>query len=232
MEKKLLIIDDDQDLAMITHDMLTNYGYEVTMAHDCTQAFEMLGKDQYGLLLLDINLPDGTGFELCEELRKVSQVPVIFASARTSEDDKITGLDLGGDDYLAKPYSLKELLSRINAIWRRVYGVDVEDRILDFHDLKVDLKLRKVIKHGKEIKLSLKGFDVLAYLCTHPNMILAKETILKEVWGIYSEVEISTVAVHIRWLREKLEEDPAHPTWIKTVWGVGYEFHIEQELSI
>lgn len=232
MEKKLLIIDDDQDLAMITKDMLTSYGYEVDIVPDCATAFDCLREQQYGLLLLDINLSDGTGFSLCEELRKVSQVPVIFASARTSEDDKITGLDLGGDDYLAKPYSLKELLSRVNALWRRTYGVHSEDRILMFGSIQINLKLRRVVKDGNEVKLALKEFDVLAYLCTHPNTIISKEELLREVWGMYSEVEISAAAVHIRWLREKLEKDPAKPTWITTVWGVGYQLHDSQGQAI
>lgn len=232
MEKKVLIIDDDIDLAMITKDMLTSYGYEVSVVQDCSEAFTSLGKEQFGLILLDINLPDGTGFELCQELRKVSQIPVIFASARTSEVDKITGLDLGGDDYLAKPYSLKELLSRVNALWRRVYGTQTEERMLIFGSLQIDCKLRRVLKDGVELKLALKEFDVLAYLCAHPDTIVSKEELLREVWGIYAEVEISTVAVHIRWLREKLEQDPAKPIWITTVWGIGYQFNSSQVQNV
>lgn len=180
------------------------------------------------MILLDINLPDGTGFEVCQELRKASIVPVIFASARTSENDKIQGLDIRGDDYLEKPYSLKELLSRINALMRRTYGASEKDKIYAVKDIVVDTGKRMVLKHQKELKLSLKEFDVLAYLCAHPNEVIEKEELLHEVWGAFSETEIASVAVHVRWLREKLEEDPAKPKLIETVWGKGYRFHVEE----
>ena len=158
-------------------------------------------------------------------------MPVIFISARTSEDDKITGLDIGGDDYLAKPYSLKELLSRINALIRRTYGSKVKNQIYHLgkdKNIEVDAQIRKVIKNGEEIKLSLKEFDLLNYLCHHPNQVLKKEDILSEVWGAFSETEISTVSVHIRWLREKLEDNPARPYFIHTVWGIGYKLIMEE----
>ncbi|MDE5597170.1 MAG: response regulator transcription factor, partial [Lachnospiraceae bacterium] len=121
MKKQILIIEDDSDLAFITRDMLENYGYEVEIAGSCEEAFDLLTDRQFKLLLMDINLPDGSGFDVCRELRRMSRVPVLFASARTSEDDKIKGLDMGGDDYLAKPYSLRELLARVNALIRRAY---------------------------------------------------------------------------------------------------------------
>ena len=124
MEKKILLVDDDRDLAEIIQDMLKTYGYEVKIVESCEETFEILKKEQFSLMILDINLPDGTGFEVLKELRSVSKVPVIFASARTSEDDKITGLEMGGDDYLAKPYSLKELIARVNALMRRTYGTE------------------------------------------------------------------------------------------------------------
>lgn len=225
MMKKILIIEDDQDLAAITKDMLMAYGYHVEIVNTCEDAYEIINIDKFHLLLLDINLPDGTGFSLCKELRKVSDVPILFASARTSINDKTTGLDIGGDDYLEKPYSLKELLARINAIMRRAYGKQEEMPVYCIGNLCIDCGQRSVTKEGEEIKLSLKEFDVLAYLCAHAGEIVHKEDILREVWGIYSEVEIATVAVHIRWLREKLEDDPSHPTYIETIWGIGYRFH-------
>lgn len=126
MNKQILIIDDDEDLSFIISDMLEDYGYDVTCAKDSDEAFALLADNTYHLILLDINLPDTTGFELCKELRQVSTVPVIFASARTSETDRITGFDIGGDDYLPKPYSMKELLSRVNALIRRTYGFSKE----------------------------------------------------------------------------------------------------------
>lgn len=226
MMRKILIIEDDCDLAGITGDMLKSYGYEVRFARDCEQAFEILTNEQFHLILMDINLPDGNGFDVCRELRRASKVPVIFASARTGEDDKVRGLDMGGDDYLEKPYSLRELLARVNALMRRTYGAGGEEPVYEFGRIKVDTGSRTVERDGKEIKLALKEFDLLSYLCTHPNQIIRKEELLHEVWGAFSETEISTVAVHIRWLREKLEENPTEPQFIKTVWGIGYQLDI------
>ncbi|MDE5590476.1 MAG: response regulator transcription factor [Acetatifactor sp.] len=222
--RNILIIEDDIDFAEIVRDMLEGYDYQVSIVNTCETAYEILKTNQFHLILMDINLPDGTGFEVCKELRAVSSVPVIFASARTGEDDKITGLDIGGDDYLAKPYSLKELLARVNALIRRTYGSESEERVYQIHTIRVDVANRTVQKNGAEIKLALKEFDLLAYLCAHPNKAIRKEELLREVWGIFSEAEIATVAVHIRWLREKLEDDPSNPALIRTVWGVGYEF--------
>ena len=222
MEKKILLVDDDRDLAEIIRDMLKTYGYEVKIVESCEETFEILKKEQFSLMILDINLPDGTGFEVLKELRSVSKVPVIFASARTSEDDKITGLEMGGDDYLAKPYSLKELIARVNALMRRTYGTEERESIYEFGSVRVDIGMRKVERCGKEVKLALKEFDVLAYLCRHKYQVVMKEELLHEVWGAFSEAEIATVAVHIRWLREKLEDNAAEPKWIKTIWGVGY----------
>ena len=223
VKRRILIIEDDSDLAGITGDMLKSYGYDVQIAVNCEQAFDILTDGQFALILMDINLPDGNGFDVCRELRRVSMVPVIFASARTGEDDKIMGLDMGGDDYLAKPYSLRELLARINALMRRTYGADHEESVYQLGKIKVDMGTRTVERDGVEIKLALREFDLLAYLCAHSDQVISKEELLHEVWGAFSEAEIATVAVHIRWLREKLEEDPANPQLIKTVWGIGYK---------
>lgn len=220
--KHILIIDDDTDLSLILSDMLEQYGYKVTCAADSEQAFELLAGSVFHLILLDINLPDTTGFELCRELRRVSTVPVIFASARTSETDRITGFDLGGDDYLPKPYSMKELLSRVNALMRRTYGFTEEEQVVSFGNIQVNITARTVRKNGFPLTLSLREFDLLAYLCRHPKVALSKERLLQEVWGAFSMVEASTLTVHIRWLRERLEDNPAEPRYIKTVWGVGY----------
>ena len=225
MKKKILIVDDDKDLSMIVQDMLEDYGYQTALALSAEQAYEKMAADSYHLILLDINLPESNGFEVCQELRKISTVPIIFASARTSEDDKVTGLDMGADDYLAKPYSLKEMLSRVNSLIRRTYGFHEEGSTYYLGENKeicVSTESRSVTKKGEPISLSLKEFDLLVCLATHKNESMSKETLLQEVWGTFSEVEISTVAVHIRWLREKLEEDPSNPKIIKTVWGIGY----------
>ena len=227
MKRDILIIDDDEDLSMIISDMLTDQGYNVTLAGDSETAFGVLAERKFDLILLDINLPDAVGFDVCKELRRVSEVPVIFASARTSETDRIIGLDIGGDDYIPKPFSMKELLSRIKALMRRTYGFSENDKTVTFGGISVDIGARTVIKDGKEVNLSLREFDLLAYLCEHPNTALSKDKLLSEVWGAFSEVAPTTLAVHIRWLREKLEDDPADPKYIKTVYKIGYILETE-----
>ncbi len=224
---KILIIDDDKDLSMIVQDMYEDYGYQVTLALESEEAYRLLETNCYHMILLDINLPRISGFEICRELRKISTIPIIFASARTSEDDRVTGLDIGGDDFLPKPYSLKELLSRTNSILRRTYGFEEQNKILEIgkdteNAIRITTSSRTVTRNGQTVSLSLKEFDLLKYLAEHKNEAQKKEVILRQVWGTLSEVELSTLTVHIRWLREKLEVNPSHPFYLKTVWGVGY----------
>ncbi len=220
-EKRILIIDDDPDLSGIIADMLEDHGYCTQWAGSSQQAFDMLEQQRFHVILLDINLPDGTGFELCSSLRQVSDTPVIFASARTSESDRIQSFDIGGDDFLPKPYSMQELLSRVNALVRRVYG-NQREQVFRFGDTAVDLTGRRVTRNGVPVGLSLREFDLLAYLCSHCGQAVSKDKLLAEVWGAFSSVEPSTLTVHIRWLREKLEPDPGHPIYIRTVFKVGY----------
>ena len=167
------------------------------------------------------------GFEVCRELRRMSDVPVIFASARTSETDRVAGFDIGGDDYLPKPYSMKELLARVNALMRRAYGFS-EEKVVNFGEVSVNIISRTVTKNGQEVTLSLREFDLLAYLCEHKNTAVPKEKLISEVWGVFSLVEPSTLTVHIRWLREKLENEPAKPQYIKTVYKVGYMLEVRE----
>lgn len=225
--KKILFVDDDKDLSYIITEMLKGYGYRVTNAYDSETAFNLLEDNAFDLILLDINLPYMTGFELCRELRRVSTVPIIFASARTSETDRITGFDIGGDDYLEKPYSMKELLSRVNALIRRTYVFSTEEKIVSFGDVSVNITARTVTKGGSTVALSLREFDLLSFLCVHKNTAVSKEKLLSGVWGAFSMVEPSTLTVHIRWLREKLEENPAKPVYIKTVFKVGYMLEVK-----
>lgn len=228
MSKHILIVDDDEDLSFIISEMLESYGYKVSRAGNAAEAFEMLSGNKYQLVLLDINLPETTGFEICKELRKQSGIPVIFASARTSETDRITGFDIGGDDYIPKPYSMKELLSRVNARMRRAYGFSGEEEIVTFGDVSVNIASRTVTKGGQAVSLSLREFDLLSFLCSHKNIAIEKDRLLSEVWGAFSIVEPSTLTVHIRWLREKLEDNPAKPEFIKTVFKVGYMLEVEK----
>lgn len=225
--KRILIIDDDKELAMITQDMLEDYGYEAACVPTAEDAFDILRQKAFELIILDINLPDETGFEVCRELRGVSEVPIIFCSARTSENDRIMGLDIGGDDYLPKPYSLRELLSRVNSLMRRTYGFQRENQEIILgqgseNEIHIQTEARLVTRNGEQINLSLKEFDILCYLSQHMGNAVKKEELLSRIWGAYSEVELSTLTVHVRWLREKLESDPSKPEYIKTVWGVGY----------
>lgn len=229
MKNNILIIDDDDDLSFVITDMLEGYGYKVTSAVTAEEAFDLLGERTYDLILLDINLPDSTGFEICKELRKVSNVPVIFASARTSESDRISGFDIGGDDYLPKPYSMAELISRIKALLRRAYGENSEERIVSFGNITVNLSARTVTRSGSRVALSLREFDLLACLCEHAGNAVTKDQLLSEVWGVFSTVEPSTLTVHIRWLREKLEDDPASPKYIITVYKVGYKLEVNDQ---
>ena len=176
----------------------------------------------FNLLILDINLPDSTGFEICKEIRRKSNIPIIFASARSSVTDKIDGLDIGGDFYLSKPYSMNELLSVVNALIRRCYNNSNEEKIVKFGNIEINITSRTVTKNGQIVQLSLKEFDLLSYLAQNLGKAVEKDKLIAEVWGTFSIVEQQTLTVHIRWLREKLEDDPANPKYIKTVHKVGY----------
>ena len=226
-QKQILLVDDDASLSAIIRQMLEGCGYAVTHAASAEEAYSLLTDHRFHLILLDINLPDATGFEICRTIRAASSVPVIFASARTSEDDRIRGLEIGGDDYLPKPYSLRELLARVQALMRRTYGFSEAQDEIRFGNVTVRQAARTVTKDGRPVSLAQREFDLLLYLCQHKNTVIAKEKLLSEVWGAFSEVEPSTLAVHIRWLREKLEDDPANPRYIKTVWRLGYMLEAE-----
>ncbi|MBQ6782625.1 MAG: response regulator transcription factor [Acholeplasmatales bacterium] len=226
MAYKILIVDDDKDLNFIISETLKKYSFIPTAAYSAEMAYDLLEKNTYNIVILDINLPDSSGFEICKEIRKMSKVPIIFASARSSVTDKVDGLDMGGDFYLSKPYTLKELVATVNALVRRCYGS--EDRIIEFGNIKINIDSRTVYRNNQLIQLSLKEFDLLSYMAQNQNKALKKETLLSEVWGTFSTVELQTLTVHIRWLREKLEDDPANPKYIKTVRSVGYMLEISE----
>lgn len=227
MNTDILIVDDDRELAEIMKDMLEDYGYHVFTCVSAEESYEFLEQHKAKLIILDINMPGDSGFEMCTQLRKNSTVPVIFVSARTSEDDRIKGLDMGADDYLGKPFSLKELLSRVKANLRRAYGFEADEKVFQFDDVTVETATRKVKKGEKELGLSLREYDLLLYFLEHPGVALAKEKLLSEVWGAFSQIEPATLAVHIRWLREKIEEEPGQPKRLLTVWGIGYQWNQE-----
>lgn len=225
-KRSILIVDDDLDLSEIISDMYQEYGYSTKIVTSAEEVFNLLKYKNFHMILLDINLGKVDGFEVCKEIRKISEVPLIFASARTSEDDTLRGLDLGGDDYLGKPYSLKELLSRTNSLMRRAYGTKEASNEIIFgigsiNEIRIDEVSRTVKRNQNILTLSLKEFDILCYLAKRKNQVVTKEELLSTVWGIFFEGEEQTLQVHIRWIREKIEQDPSNPQYIKTIRKIG-----------
>jgi len=237
----ILIVEDDKSLLEVTRDFLEDSGFKVQTCGTGSSALELIKIINFKLIVLDINLPDLIGFDICSIVRKTSKVPIIFLSARISDTDKITGLDLGADDYISKPYSLNELLYRIKAQIRRKYDYDSEENELitkqlneitnkeatfNFGDNEVNFIARKVYVSGVEKDFPAKEFDLLAYLIRNRNKSLTKETLFNEIWGFDSIGEINTLSVHIRRLREKIEKDPSNPQFIKTIWSIGFRFEV------
>lgn len=219
----ILIVDDDADLSAIVARYLESEGFSVERAASAEEAYDVLVARAFDLVLLDINLPGDDGFAACEALRRVSDVPIVFASARTSETDRIVGLDTGGDDYLPKPYSLRELLAHVNALLRRSRG-GATGVSLSSGPFVLDEAAGTIAKDGETVVLPPKEFALARYLIAHEGEVVSKERLLAEVWGAFSEVEPQTVSVHMSWLRAKLEKDPAHPVHFTTVRGRGYRF--------
>jgi DNA-binding response OmpR family regulator len=234
----ILIVEDDTSLIEVTGDFLTDNGFSVKKCCSGSKALETLKECSFRLIILDINLPDLIGFDVCSLIRKTSKVPIIFLSARISDTDKIKGLDLGVDDYISKPYSLNELLSRVKAQIRRTYDYNSDSNSsaagqalqnedsFTFGNTVVNFTRRTVFISGVEKDFPAKEFDLLAFLIRNRNKSISKETLFNAVWGYDSIGEISTLSVHIRRLREKIEEDPSNPTYIKTIWSVGFRFEV------
>ena len=176
------------------------------------------------MLLLDVMLPGMDGYETLLIIRQKHSIPVLMMSARTDDQSKILGLDVGADDYLDKPFSFPVLSSKVKAILRRTYGMAEDKQLLVYKDITVDVASRTVTKAGKEISITGKEYDILCYFMKHPEQVIHKETLFNAVWGSDCFSEINTLNVYVRWLREKLEEDPKNPMLIQTVWKVGYRF--------
>ncbi len=228
---RILVVEDDADLASIVGRFLESEGFAVRIAPSAEDAYDVLSREAFELLVLDVNLPGDDGFALCRTLRRVSGVPVVFASARAGDDVRALALEGGGDAYLAKPFSLRELLAQINALLRREYGTAAfEDGSAGNGAASADVALcydavgRRFFKRGVEVALSPKEFDLAVYLMRHEGVVVSRERLLAEVWGAFSEVEVQTVAVHMSWLRTKLEDDPSRPQHFKTVRGCGYMY--------
>jgi len=232
MPKKILIVEDEQSLIETLEYNLAREGYQVETAGDGEAAIESARSWKPDLLVLDIMLPRIDGFEVCRILRKETNTPILMLTARDEEIDRVVGLEMGADDYLTKPFSMREFLARVKALLRRV-RLDLEDATATtypgtttytFRDLEVDVSRREVNLQGKPLTLKPKEFDLLLYLAQHPGQVLSRDLILEKVWGWSFSGGSRTVDVHIRWLREKIEQNPEKPARFVTVRGSGYRF--------
>ncbi|MDR0268858.1 response regulator transcription factor [Paenibacillus sp.] len=224
--RKVLVIEDEQDISRVLKDYITISGYEVTVAENGQDGLKFIDTLSPDFIILDIMLPDADGIELCRQIRETCNTPILILSARGSDTDKVLGLGFGADDYMTKPFSLSELVARINAHLRRgsMENKPKQDELLQFGSLIIDKKAYKVTVESQEVSLSAKEFELLYYLSKHKNQVFSKSQLLDAVWGYETFGDESTITVYIRRLREKLEPDPSNSTYIKTVWGVGYKF--------
>lgn len=228
MEKKILLVEDEKTLAKALKFNLEKEGFKVSTAFDGEEALELFTKERPDLIILDLMLPKIDGFELCRRLRRSSDVPIIMLTARDEDIDKILGLELGADDYMTKPFNTRELLARIKAILRRTeLHAAAENRVIKSGDLQIDIIKHKVSVKGREVPLTSKEYAMLSLLASNPGRVYSREQLLEEIWGEDFSGDARTVDVHIRHLREKLEEHPAEPRYILTVWGTGYKFREE-----
>lgn len=221
----ILLVEDDPTLSETLRYNLEREGYAVINAADGVVGLERARRDQPDMIILDVMLPRLDGFSVCRILRQESEVPILILTARQDEIDRIAGLELGADDYVAKPFSLGELLARVRAIMRRSERrVSVMREVLDAGSLRVDTGSRRAWRDEMELNLSQKEFDLLACLMRNRGMALSRDMLLERVWGYDFLGDSRTVDVHIRWLREKVEPDPGKPIYIHTVRGIGYRF--------
>lgn len=233
--KKVLIVEDDEKIIELVEIHLQDLNLQVTRAVDGMRGSELLRDGSFDLIILDIMLPGRDGIELCRDFRAVNKhVPVLMLTARSEEIDKVLGLEIGADDYLTKPFSVREFIARVKALLRRgaLPAQDAgaaESEILDFGELRIDLEKHQVHRKQLEIELTAKEFDLLVAFARHPGRTYNRVQLLDQVWGYSYDGYEHTVNSHINRLRNKLEEDPANPQYIKTLWGVGYRFEIPTE---
>lgn len=221
MNYDCLIIDDEKLLADSTAEYFNLFGVKTAVVYSASECRDFFRENTAQLLLLDINLGNSSGFELCKELREKTEIPILFVSARTSDDDKIVALNIGGDDYVQKPYSLSVLLAKVKVVLKR-YGKSEKQQYSDGW-LEVDFDARQVIAGGELVKLTSLEFKLLSYLIRNENRVISKQELFEEVW----EDKVTgdgTLNVHIRKIREAIEREPGNPEYIITVWGDGYKF--------
>lgn len=222
---KILIIEDEPSMVLGLRDSLEYEGYEISAANDGKEGLEKAAREKPDLILLDVMLPVMNGLDVCRALRKQGiDVPVIMLTARSQEIDKVVGLEIGADDYVTKPFSIKELTARIRALLRRAAKQIVDIETFTFGDVALDFKKYRASKRGGDLELSAREFDILKYLIRHRDQIVTRDQLLDEVWGYDSNPITRTVDNHIVKLRQKIEDDPANPQHIVTVHRVGYRF--------
>lgn len=227
MDKRVLVVDDEKLIVKGIRFSLEQEGMEVDCAYDGEEALEYAKKKEYDIVLLDVMLPKLNGFEVCQQIREFSNMPIVMLTAKGDDMDKILGLEYGADDYITKPFNILEVKARIKAITRRTGRKQDEkkdDKVITAGEMKLDCESRRVFISGREINLTAKEFDVLELLVLNPNKVYSRENLLNIVWGYEYPGDVRTVDVHIRRLREKIESNPSEPKYVHTKWGVGYYF--------
>ncbi|WP_408070638.1 response regulator transcription factor [Butyrivibrio sp. JL13D10] len=224
MAKKVLVVDDEKTIVKGIRYSLEQDGMYVDTAFDGEQALEMASNNRYDIILLDVMLPKMDGFEVCQQIRDFSNVPIVMLTAKGDDMDKILGLEYGADDYITKPFNILEVKARIKAIIRRTSKSDVPARVLTFGDLTVNEEYRRVYYNDKEINLTSREFDVLEFLVATPGKVYSRSELLHAIWGEDFPGDERTVDVHVRRLREKVEVNPSEPRYVRTKWGSGYYF--------
>lgn len=221
--KKILIVEDDKTISMGLSYYLEQENFSVTVSDSVHQTKELLANDiNYSIILLDCGLPDGNGFELFHDIRKINNVPIIFLTAVDDEVSIVMGLDMGADDYITKPFKARELLSRIKTVLRRTEQI-TSNNLIHIQNIVIDIKQAKVFKNGSEIMLTALEYKILLILAFNPNQVFTREAILADIWDVNEEyVNDNTLTVYIKRLREKIEDDKEHPKIIETVRGIGY----------
>lgn len=223
--KTILLIEDDVTISELQRDYLEINGFRVDIAADGENGLQMGMSGSYDLIVLDLMLPKLNGFEVCKQIRDRHNVPILIVSSRTEDIDIIRGLGLGADDYMTKPFKPAELVARVKAHiarYERLVGTVAQKNDIHIRGLRIEPDTRKVFVNESEIILTTKEFDLLVFLAKHPDRVFSKEHLFEKIWGIHAMGDLQTVTVHIRRLREKIERDSADPTYIETVWGVGY----------